>query len=390
MDRQTGGGLTPEGLFTDGDPQQGIPGTVVKDELMNAITEELRNLVIDAGLTPDVANYNQVREAIAIVSGSRAIMPNLCVGGSLEYWRRGFSHALAAANGERYTADRFACKVDGAGGAGAATIARAFQGGIAQAPAGMRHAMFWNQTAGATIADPVLIHRLEDVTVYSGRKVTISWLQRVIPGPMDVDVVLTQNFGTGGSASVAVGTQTVSVATNPSDFSRVSVTFDVPAVGGATVGPDSFLEVAWTFPAGATFQFYIGQVQMEFGDVSTPFEYLPLALDALQTGRYFQTSYEHGTVPGTATSKGAQQAFESFFRTQGLQSRFPLAMRVRPTIVWYSTLTGAAGKITLSNSSEEDVVSNDEVSLVTTGYPGFATQLAEVNMSAHFTADAEL
>lgn len=390
MDRQTGGGLTPEGLFTAGDPQQGTPGTVVSADVMNAVVEELRNLVLDSGQTPDIANFNQVREAVAILAGKRAIMPNLCVGGSLEFWRRGFSHNLSAAFGERYTADRFACKVDGVGGSGAATISRAFQGGIAQAPVGMRHALYWNQTAGSTAADPVLIHRLEDVTAYAGRKVTISWLQRVVPGPMDVDVVLTQNFGTGGSASVSVGTQTVSVATNPSDFSKVSVTFDVPALGGATVGPDSFLEVAWTFPSGATFQFYIGQAQIEFGDVATPFQYLPLALDALQTGRYFQTSYEHGTTPGTATMKGAQQAFESFFRTQGIQSRFPLSMRTTPTITWYSTLTGNPGFVTLANSSDEAIASNDEVSEVATGYPGFASQLAEVNIAAHFTADAEL
>lgn len=54
-----------DGLFTDGDPQQGIPATTVTAAHMNAIQEELINLIVEAGLTPDGEDLTQLAQAIA-------------------------------------------------------------------------------------------------------------------------------------------------------------------------------------------------------------------------------------------------------------------------------------------------------------------------------------
>jgi len=51
-------GFAPGNLFTTGDPSGGIPATTVDDTIMNAIQEEIVNVVLDAGLTLDQTNVN--------------------------------------------------------------------------------------------------------------------------------------------------------------------------------------------------------------------------------------------------------------------------------------------------------------------------------------------
>ncbi|MCQ1632372.1 phage tail protein [Escherichia coli] len=65
---------TPDELFHDGDPTQGIEGTIVTAEFMNnhqAATRDLQQEVInvlkEAGITPDPKKQNQLAEALASV-----------------------------------------------------------------------------------------------------------------------------------------------------------------------------------------------------------------------------------------------------------------------------------------------------------------------------------
>ncbi|HCN6910139.1 TPA: phage tail protein, partial [Escherichia coli] len=62
---------TPDKLFHDGDPTQGIEGTIVTAEFMNnhqAATRDLQQEVInvlkEAGVTPDPEKQNQLVEAL--------------------------------------------------------------------------------------------------------------------------------------------------------------------------------------------------------------------------------------------------------------------------------------------------------------------------------------
>ncbi|MCA8045466.1 gp53-like domain-containing protein [Burkholderia arboris] len=54
-----------EGYFTEGDPVAGLPATNVRGSWLNMIQEELRAVVVAAGMTPSKTNYTQVRDAIA-------------------------------------------------------------------------------------------------------------------------------------------------------------------------------------------------------------------------------------------------------------------------------------------------------------------------------------
>ncbi len=64
MHRNDHATATTEDLFTEGDPQQGTPATVVTAAFLNAVQEELCNLVEEAGLTLDEADHTQVFDAI--------------------------------------------------------------------------------------------------------------------------------------------------------------------------------------------------------------------------------------------------------------------------------------------------------------------------------------
>jgi hypothetical protein len=55
---------TIDNRFTEGDPQQGIPATVVTAKWLNAVQEEVVNVIEDAGMAPDDAEDNQLLAAI--------------------------------------------------------------------------------------------------------------------------------------------------------------------------------------------------------------------------------------------------------------------------------------------------------------------------------------
>ena len=64
MQRNDHSTTTAEGLFTEGDPALGTPATVVTAAFLNAVQEELCNLVEEAGLSLDGEDYSQVFNAI--------------------------------------------------------------------------------------------------------------------------------------------------------------------------------------------------------------------------------------------------------------------------------------------------------------------------------------
>lgn len=64
MHRIDGPGATADNRFTEGDPVAGTPATVVTDDFMNAVQEELIGILSAAGVTPAKASQDQVLQAI--------------------------------------------------------------------------------------------------------------------------------------------------------------------------------------------------------------------------------------------------------------------------------------------------------------------------------------
>ena len=87
-------------------------------------------------------------------------------------------------------------------------------------------------------------------------------------------------------------------------------------------------------------------VQLETGSVATDFEHLSFGDDLKKCMRYYQKSYEYGTLPGTATSNASiREVAYATINYAGFFVHFPVVMRANPTITQYSTTTGASGKM---------------------------------------------
>lgn len=58
-----------EGYWTEGNPGTGVPATLERASWFNMIQEELRAVVVAAGLTPSKTTYTQIRDAIKTLYG---------------------------------------------------------------------------------------------------------------------------------------------------------------------------------------------------------------------------------------------------------------------------------------------------------------------------------
>ena len=68
MHRIDGAGATVDNKFTDGDPVGGVQATVVTDEWLNDVQEELMSILTAGGITPVKGTQDQVLKAIRTLS----------------------------------------------------------------------------------------------------------------------------------------------------------------------------------------------------------------------------------------------------------------------------------------------------------------------------------
>lgn len=67
------------GYFTEGDPVNSIPATVVSADWLNSVQEELISLLTATGITPDKKNRTQVLASIISLIENRASTPNALI-----------------------------------------------------------------------------------------------------------------------------------------------------------------------------------------------------------------------------------------------------------------------------------------------------------------------
>ena len=255
---------------------------------------------------------------------------NKIINGDFGIWQRGtsFSNPSGA-----YTADRYQFAY-----AGSPTFTITQQaltpGSISgyEAPYCMQHAC---TVSGSSITD--MYNKIENVQNFAGQTATISFWAKAVSGTPVLSALITQNFGSGGSASVDTSGASFTLT---SSWVRYSATIAVPSITGKTIGAGSYLLTNIRFTHSvATFQ--IWGLQFETGSVATPFTTatgtLSGELQACQ--RYynrFTTTASYGFFGlGTATS------------TTGMGNTFYLPqMRVAPTSMDYANVQYTADNAT--------------------------------------------
>ena len=234
-----------------------------------------------------------------------------------------------------------------AGGTGSTTFSvQAFTAGAAPV-AGYEGTQFLRiATSGQTDAGTLtrVEQKIEDVRTFAGQNITISFWAKANSGTPNIQANITQNFGTGGSASVTTPATKKAITTS---WARYSFTIAVPSVSGKTIGTQpSFLGVRISLSAGATFSsstdtlgiqsntFDIWGVQAEAGSIATPFQ---TASGTLQGELALCQRYYYRR---TGIADSGLAPFSPAFSTTGAAPRIfnPQSMRVTPTAVDFSDL----------------------------------------------------
>jgi hypothetical protein len=145
---------------------------------------------------------------------------------------------------------------------------------------------------------------------------------------------------------------------------------------------------------GATF--YITGVQLEVGSTATSFDYRPYGTELALCQRYYEKSYDQGTVAGTATATGAN--FSTMLQGNTTTSSigsfifYKATKRATPTM----SLWDIAGNSAKANRDNFGVSDQSNVAAFTQNTGDSSTQVyvdsgnAASGMKVHWTSSAEL
>ena len=203
-------------------------------------------------------------------------------------------------------------------------------------------------TGSATAANySILSHKIEDVRRLSNTTVTISfWVQA--SAALNVGVSLQQNFGSGGSAGVVVGTATVPAT---AFWGRFTVTATLPSTAGKTFGTGHNTQLIFALSSGATnatslgvgvqsgtFEFW--GVQVEIGSAYTPNEIRPIGQELALCQRFY-TFLSQSLSPGYGVASA----------TQYNEHILPVTMRASPSVTFANVTYTNASALALNGAN---------------------------------------
>lgn len=372
----------PGGRFTDGDAGSGTPGTSVRAAHMNAVQDELLNVITAAGLDPSDSDLTQLSQAISRLSVSTGGLTNRIINGTMQVWQRGTSFDVTPT--PEYTADRWEIQSDGAGGAGLGTVTRGLQGQQQGTVVGLFDYLRYTPTVASDQGGPAIRQKIEALSELSDRAIAVSFVARVSTPTQFVVTVTQRGYG----LNRIVREETIDVGDS---WERHSFTFNSASLPSANpAGSTPHLEVSIRVPGLALGIVDLARVQVEEGAVATTFEERHALLEELLCRRYFQSSYPRGAAPGLAgpgsvavlANDATVEVFRSF--------RLTPEMRGLPTVRWYLP-DGTPGQIlwdgtprTVSGSSGNTTASLG-IPFVAGGYPSVLSKVI-----GHYTADAEI
>jgi hypothetical protein len=133
-------------------------------------------------------------------------------------------------------------------------------------------------------------------------------------------------------------------------------------------------------------------IQLEVGEIATPFEHEDFGTTLSKCQRYYAKSWSQGSavttnagVIGAACVGNANRAFGNVF--------WPVTMRSAPTVTWYSGSTGTANKWRNASQGTDITAASPIAAIGQSGY-GFVLSSGIVGITdtlqGHYQAEAEL
>jgi hypothetical protein len=202
---------------------------------------------------------NLLGKSVAYTAGKNRI-----INGDFGVWQRGTSFTLVS-NTLTYGADRHYayCTI----ASGTTTLSRqTFTPGAAPI-SGYEGSFYRRLVCSAGTSAAFNAQRIEDVRTYAGQTITFSFFAKA-SSSNSATIYFTQNFGSGGSASVDT-TSTVTIGTS---WARYTITVTLPSVSGKTIGTSSFLDIAMSYGSPASLTIEDWGWQVEIGSTATAFQ----------------------------------------------------------------------------------------------------------------------
>ena len=306
---------------------------------------------------------------------------NLIINGDFQRdcWQRGTSHSTDGYG----SADRWNLQLSGATGSFSQQTHTLGQTDVPGNPE-----YFARLDITGANADAGVQTRIEHVATAAGQEVTLSFYAKSAGTvPTGFKAQLTQSFGTGGSPSSDVSVIS-SAFTLTSSWQRFTYTVTLASISGKTLGTtiNNYLAVEFINDVSEVFEVDISNVQLEFGDTATEFEYVNPADQLARCQRYFERLQE--------STMAAVGHCESATQFQGVVS-YSNTKRSIPTISFssqtgFSVLKGGANAAATAMSST--IVGRSSTLLLVTAAAltsGQGASLA-INSSEYIDIDAEL
>jgi hypothetical protein len=308
---------------------------------------------------------------------------NLAINGAFDIWQRGTSFSNPAAT---YTAYRFAFAN---AGSLTYTISRqTFTEGDTPGAAASIGSQYYLQNSTTAVASPSITdwyHRIEDVTMLSGKTITVSFYARATIGTATVQLVVSQYNGT-SYVDTAINEYPTFVAGN--GWRRYSATLTLPSISRSSIsGINHHTNIILRHHHSVT-TFGVWGFQVELGSSATPFSRAggDIAGELTKCQRYFQR-VENNVSTYLSLTLNHLPGFGNSYSQAVL---FPVPMRSSVSLSFFDVANNS-GKVTAYLSG--GAVNNLTPTISQSSGSGFRMHLAGEYRYLDFygtTASAEL
>ena len=321
---------------------------------------------------------------------SGVVRPNAnpyIINGNFDVWQRGTSFTTSV-----YTADRWLQDLSGA----TATVTReAHTVGQTDVPGNPKYYLKQDVTTGD--ANGGMLYRIEDVDTLTGAFTLSFYAKGVNPDGGNLDIVIQQNFGSGGSGTVSLSEQDLTLT---GSWVKYVFTGTLASISGKTVGTSSYIQIIIKQPsddaATDAWNLQISQVQLEAGTYTSstipPFQHESYGDNLARCHRYYIT---YGYV-GSVQDGYAGRAYSGTAIVWAVP--LPRPLRASPDVTLTGTLRAFGYNATFDSTTAFGVYSygNTNSSMITlnsTGFSGLANDtiynVVPIN-DCLITLDAEL
>ena len=326
-------------VFTNGSV---LNASEVNDNLMNqavitftnstarasAITSPVEGMITYLGDTQTYESWDGTAW-VAFGGGGSAGTQNAIINGAFDIWQRGTTFTNQAT--QAYSADRWKVSTSNT----TIDVSRStFTLGAAPL-SGLDGKFFATVSADSTDSDPRFIQAIEKVQSFAGQTVTVSFYAKSTVATDALRWIrLQQVFGTGGSPSSTVDTDSSSV-TLTNSWTRYTRTISVPSISGKTLGTDGNdrLELQFGLKTSTAQTLDIWGVQVEPGTTATNFRRncSNIGEELASCQRYYwRVTSADGTFMGVANGPGTGGTSPAIRRTSAIP--YPVQMRTKPSV----------------------------------------------------------